>query len=90
MKLTGKPKLNVKVISPLKTHYEGGALAVSAVNKVGPFDILGDHANFFSLLTKGTVVVHTVQDKLSFPITRGLLKVANNSIVLIIDIETNR
>jgi F0F1-type ATP synthase epsilon subunit len=87
MKLTGKPRLKVKVISPTKTHYEGTALSVSAINKVGPFDILADHANFFSLLSKGNIVVNTGFQKLSFPITHGIVKAHNNSVTLFIDIE---
>jgi F0F1-type ATP synthase epsilon subunit len=87
MKLTGKPRLKVKVISPTKTHYEGMALSVSAINKVGPFDILADHANFFSLLSKGNIVVNTGFQKLGFPITHGIVKAHNNSVTLFIDIE---
>lgn len=82
-------KLEVKVISPLMTHYEGTAKAVSAVNKVGPFDILGDHANFFSLLTTGDIVVNAGDEKLTFPITHGIVKVSNNVVTLFIDIEPN-
>ena len=87
MKLTGKPELDVKIISPSRTHFEGKALAVSAVNRVGPFDILKDHANFFSLLTEGTVKVNTSDEVLEFPITHGIVKVANNVVTLFIDIE---
>ena len=84
MKLTGQPRLKVKVISPAQTFYEGGALSVSAVNKVGPFDILADHANFFSLLTEGDIVINTGTQSLHFPITHGLAKVHDNTITLFI------
>jgi F0F1-type ATP synthase epsilon subunit len=88
MKLKGKAKLKVKVISPTKTHFEGLAQSVSAYNKVGPFDILGDHANFFSLLSQGDVVVDTGFQKFTFPITQGIVKVHDNTVTLFIDIET--
>lgn len=84
MKLAGKPKLHVKVISPMQVYYDGSAQAVSAVNKVGPFDILADHANFFSLLTEGNIVVHTGYQELAFPITHGIVKCTNNRITLFI------
>lgn len=84
MKLQGEPRLHVKVISPTQVYYDGPALAVSAVNKVGPFDILADHANFFSLLTEGTIVVHVNFQELSFPITHGIVKATNNSVTLFI------
>lgn len=87
MKLTGEPKLHVRVLSPTQTLYDGKALAVSAINKVGPFDILADHANFFSLLTEGDIAVNTGFQSLTYPIHHGIVKVNNNNITLFIDIE---
>lgn len=87
MKLSGTPQLKVKVMSPTGTHFEGKALAVSAVNKVGPFDILANHANFFSLLAAGTIEVHTGDEVLKFPITHGIAKCNNNAVTLFLDIE---
>ncbi len=83
-RITGEPKLKVKVISPAQAFYEGPAVSVSAVNKVGPFDVLADHANFFSLLTKGDIVVNTGTQNLHFPVTHGLMKVRNNEITLFV------
>ena len=84
MKLTGEPKLKVKVLSPTQSFYEGPAMSVSAINKVGAFDILADHANFFSLLTEGNITIDTGAQKLSFPITHGIAKVHNNNVTLFI------
>lgn len=84
MKLKGAPRLKVKVISPAQTYYDGPAMSVSAVNKVGPFDILADHANFFSLLTEGDIVINTGQQDLRFPVTHGIVKATNNAIMLFI------
>lgn len=90
MKLTGQPQLFVRVLSPTKTLFEGNAFAVSAINEAGPFDILADHANFFSLLTQGDVAVITSADQtqvIRLPINKGLLKVTNNQVTLFVDIE---
>ena len=84
MKLKGEPRLHVKVISPTQTYYDGTAMAVTAVNKVGPFDILADHANFFSLLTEGDIVVNTGPNELRFPTTHGIVRASNNNITLFI------
>lgn len=84
MKLTGAPKLKVKVISPTQTYYDGPALSVSARNKVGPFDILADHANFFSLITEGDILINSGVQQLKFPVTHGIVKATNNSITLFI------
>ena len=79
------PKLlQVKVISPSMVYYEGPAESVSAVNKVGPFDVLADHANFFSLLSTGEIVVNTGGSNLKFPIKDGIVKVTDNHVTLFI------
>lgn len=89
MKATGKPELRVKILSPTGTHFEGRAVSVSAINRVGPFDILANHANFFSLLTAGTIKVRTTEDEtLDFPITHGIAKCNSNNVTLFLDIET--
>jgi|GEM_PF-338236 len=87
MKLKGDPKIRARVLSPTQTLYDGPALSVSANNKVGPFDILGDHANFFSLLTEGNIVINTGYQSYNFPIQHGIVKVKNNEVTLFIDIE---
>jgi len=80
-----QPKtLHVKVISPAQMYYEGPADSVSAHNKVGSFDILRDHANFFSLLTAGDIAINTGAQVLTFPIRDGIVKVTNNIVTLFI------
>jgi F0F1-type ATP synthase epsilon subunit len=76
--------LHVKVISPAQIYYEGSADSVSAHNKVGPFDILSDHTNFFSLLTAGDIAINTGTQVLKFPIKDGIVKVTNNIVTLFI------
>lgn len=87
MKLKGEPRLHARVLSPTQTLYDGAALSVSATNKVGPFDILADHANFFSLLTEGDIAINTGYQSFTFPIHKGIVKVKNNEVTLFIDIE---
>lgn len=76
--------MHVKVISPSQVYYEGPAETVSARNKVGAFDILADHANFFSLLTEGDIVIKTGSQNLKFPIRHGIVKVTHNVVTLFI------
>lgn len=82
-----KALLSVRVLAPTKKIYEGEAVSVTASNKVGQFDILVDHANFFSLLAESQVVVNTGSQNLTFPISEGLIKVKNNAVTLFVDIE---
>lgn len=76
-------KLQVKIFSPYEVFYEGGAVSLSAQNKTGPFDILYNHSNFFSLLTAGIVRVKTdYGDLIEIQILRGVIRVTQNSVTL--------
>lgn len=75
-------KLEVKVFSPYQTFYEGAATSLSAVNPTGPFDVLYNHGNFFSLLTPGQVSVDTGFEKILIEIDSGIIKVAENKVIL--------
>jgi F0F1-type ATP synthase epsilon subunit len=76
--------LSVKVLSPTQTLYDGPANSVTAINRLGPFDILAEHANFFSLLTKGNILVNTGVKTFTFPAQHGIIKVSKNKVVLFI------
>lgn len=49
--------LNVKILSPTQTIYDGPALSVSSTNSSGKFDILPYHANFITLVQKSPVIL---------------------------------
>jgi F-type H+-transporting ATPase subunit epsilon len=76
--------LSVKVLSPTQTLYDGPANSVSAKNRLGPFDILPEHANFFSLLTQGNISINTGVKIFSFKALHGIIKVSNNKVTLFI------
>lgn len=79
-------KLNVKVFSPYETFFEGSAVSVSAKNSAGNFDVLGDHSNFFSLLTGGRVTVDTGRERVEVAVGNGLMKVTNNRVTVFADV----
>lgn len=49
--------LNVKILSPTQTIFEGEVLSISSVNSTGKFDILPFHANFITLVQKNPVIL---------------------------------
>lgn len=77
-----KSRLDVKVFSPYQIFFRGSALSLSATNKTGPFDVLFNHSNFFSLLSAGRVSVNTGFEKIEIDIESGFIKVTNNAVVL--------
>lgn len=77
--------LRVIARSPFHVYYEGDALVLSAKNKVGPFDILPGHADFFSVLEPGEVVIGTENDSVSFTINNGIITARDDEIMLFVN-----
>ena len=79
-------KLNVIARSPFELYYEGDALAVSASNRIGAFDILPGHADFFSILTPGDVIIQTDgKDPVTIDATSGIITVRDNQAYLFLN-----
>jgi F0F1-type ATP synthase epsilon subunit len=77
--------LNVIARAPFNIYYEGSAEIVSAQNKVGPFDVLPGHANFFSVLKPCTVTILTADEPVIFDIQNGILTVRDNDVMLFVN-----
>lgn len=71
--------------APFHVYYEGPATVVSAVNKVGPFDVLPGHADFFSILTPGEVIIETGSDPVRITITNGIIAVKSDQVMLFVN-----
>lgn len=78
--------LQVSARAPFHVYYEGAAQRVSAVNKVGKFDILPGHADFFSVLQPGAVEIETDDNMVTFDLTNGIVAVHNNEVMLFVNI----
>lgn len=79
--------LNVIARSPFNVYYEGPAQSLSASNRVGPFDILPGHADFFSVLNAGEIVIETQPntEPVSFMVNNGIITVRDNEVLLFVD-----
>jgi F0F1-type ATP synthase epsilon subunit len=78
---------NLKVIarSPFHLYYDGDARMVSSANKVGKFDILPGHADFFSVMTPGEVVIDADPQAIAFDISNGIVSVRDNEVLLFVN-----
>jgi F0F1-type ATP synthase epsilon subunit len=86
MKKTAQAQdLTVVARSPFRIYYEGPANMVSAANQVGKFDILPGHADFFSVMTPGEVIIETGKDSVSFKITNGIATVQDGQVILFVN-----
>jgi len=80
-----QPQLDVVARAPFHVYYEGPALVVSALNKVGPFDILPGHADFFSVLDPSELTIETETDIVTFDVDNGMISVSDNKVLLFVN-----
>ncbi len=79
--------IQLKVIarSPFQVYYEGNARVVSASNRIGKFDILPGHADFFSVITPGDVAIQTDKETITFPTTGGIAGVREDEVMIFVN-----
>lgn len=78
--------MHVKVYAPFKVYYDGVAESVSAENTTGPFDILGKHHNFMTLLSPCDIVVRNDGQEEKVPINYGIMHVKQDEIIVFLDV----
>jgi F0F1-type ATP synthase epsilon subunit len=78
-------KLTVVARSPFELYFEGEAIALSASNRVGDFDVLPGHADFFSMLQPGEVVIQTDDEPVKIDAKNGILTVRDNQVYLFVN-----
>lgn len=76
----------VKVYAPFKVYFEGDAYSVSAVNDVGPFDVLPRHHNFLCMLVPCTLSIETPSGQKTVKIHRALMHVKADRVVVFVDV----
>lgn len=77
------PTLKVIARAPFELYYDGPAEVVSAENKIGPFDILPHHADFFSVLRPCTVIIEKPEgDPVTITINNGIVTVRGDEVML--------
>lgn len=78
--------MHVKIHAPFKVYFDGEAESISAVNPTGPFDILAKHHHFMTLLSTGDIIVRTDKGEEKIPITRGIMHVKADEIIVFLDV----
>jgi F-type H+-transporting ATPase subunit epsilon len=82
---TETPELHVIAREPFRVYYDGPASALSAINRVGQFDILPGHADFFSVLDPGDVTIDTASGPVTFSINNGIVTVRDNQVMMFVN-----
>ena len=73
--------LDVSVISPKEVIFEGKAKSVILPGEQGVFEILPFHKRILSRLISGTLLI----DEEGFPIKRGIVKVNQNRVTIMVE-----
>lgn len=82
---TDDSSLSVIARAPFELYFEGPASSVSATNKVGLFDILPGHADFFSVLSPGEVIIENGSEPTKFEISNGIVTVRDNEVMMFVN-----
>lgn len=86
MSQDGKPIMAIKVYAPFKVYFEGSGYSLSAVNDIGPFDILPRHHNFLCMLVPCELKIQAPEGEKVIKIHRALMHVKANSVVVFVDV----
>jgi F-type H+-transporting ATPase subunit epsilon len=76
--------MNLQIITPDKTVFEGEVKLVQVPGSKGSFQILRNHAPIISTLDPGDVKIIDEEDKTSLiSISGGVIEVKNNKIIIL-------
>ena len=79
-------RLNIVARSPFELYFEGDAVSLSATNRVGDFDILPGHADFFSMLEPGEITIQPAdKEPVKIDAKNGILTVRDNQAYLFVN-----
>ncbi|KKU02752.1 MAG: H+transporting two-sector ATPase delta/epsilon subunit [Candidatus Amesbacteria bacterium GW2011_GWA1_46_35] len=67
--------------------WEGEAAAVTGRNVKGPFDILPEHANFISIISKKLIIKTPDKKSREFNVESGILQVRENKVMIYLGVK---
>jgi F0F1-type ATP synthase epsilon subunit len=78
--MSNNKTLNVVVRSRQGVVYEGELFAVTSYNKVGMFDILPEHANFVTMISKKVILRRVGGLSEEINVEKGVVMVERNNV----------
>lgn len=78
--------LQLKIVSPENTVYDGAAESVFVPGTLGQFEILTDHAPIISTLEKGELSYKTSEGLKTISIEGGFISVKQNEVKVCVEI----
>ncbi|MDH4038205.1 MAG: ATP synthase F1 subunit epsilon [Candidatus Krumholzibacteria bacterium] len=79
-----QPKFSFKVLTPNRKAFDGDVVSIVAPGGAGYLGVLANHAPLITTVQTGELTVKLPDNRVShYTVGRGLLKVANNQVVLL-------
>ncbi|OJJ18476.1 ATP synthase F1 subunit epsilon [marine bacterium AO1-C] len=77
--------MQVKIITPDKTAFEGQAQVLTFPGSSGEFEVLDNHAAMISLLKAGNLRMKADGQDQSFTIDGGVVEVLDNNVTVLVE-----
>jgi F-type H+-transporting ATPase subunit epsilon len=77
--------MNVSILSPLKSLFQGEATSINLPGKVGAFTILENHAPIVSTLDKGVITITNKDEVSEIEIVSGFVEVHDNEVTICVE-----
>ena len=77
--------MNVSILSPLKSLFQGEATSVNLPGKLGAFTILENHAPIVSTLDKGVITITNKEEVSEIEIVSGFVEVHDNEVTICVE-----
>ena len=77
--------MNVSILSPLKSLFQGEATSVNLPGKVGAFTILENRAPIVSTLDKGVITITNKEEISEIEIVSGFVEVHDNEVTICVE-----
>ncbi len=79
--------LHVQARAPFEVYYQGDAYSITGANKVGKFDILPGHSDFFTIINPDSeVVIQTDTEDITIQVANGIITVKDDEVLLFLNI----
>ncbi len=75
--------MNLEIITPDKTVFQGEVTSVTVPGKKGSFEVLNNHAPIISTLDDGKVIIRNNKDEKAFHIKGGVVEVLDNKVTVL-------
>lgn len=76
--------MKVRIAKVGESLFEGEARSLSVPGSEGDMTILSHHVPLISALRAGAVIVRTEEGEQQFEITKGLVEISNNEVIVLL------